>query len=357
MSEQRNYIHPHSFEFESGEVLNELTIGYHTYGSLNADASNVVWICHGLTGNSAVEEWWKGFVGQGALINPDEHFIVCANMLGSNYGTSGPLSVNPKTGNPYYTYFPVPTIRDMVAVHQLLAAHLGIEKINLLVGGSIGGQQALEWAVSESDRISNLVLIATNAKHSPWGIAFNEAQRMAILADRTYYSQTSLGGSKGLRAARAIAMLSYRNYGTYSETQAEELEDKVDDFKSASYQRYQGDKLVNRFNAFSYVRLGQAMDSHNVGRDRGGVELALTKVKAKTVVIGVDSDLLFPTSEQQFLALHIPEAQYAEITSLYGHDGFLLETEQLNKCLDPFWYRADGKTNIKNQNNLQEAIK
>ncbi len=230
--------------------------------------------------------------------------------------------------------FPQFTIRDLVKVHQLLAGHLEIREIALLIGGSLGGQQALEWAIQEPRRIQSLLITATNAYHSPWGIAFNESQRLAILADRTYFSQSANGGSKGLRAARSIALLSYRNYRTYGATQKEE-EHPTDGFKAASYQRYQGDKLVNRFNAYSYLRLGQAMDSHNVGRGRGGAEKALAAIKAKTLVVGIDSDLLFPIEEQQYLAKHIPGAEYAEIPSLYGHDGFLLETKALTQLIEP----------------------
>lgn len=336
MSSIKQHTFPGLFELENGQVLENLTIAFHTYGTLNEQGDNVVWICHALTANSDVADWWNGFVGEGSVIYPEEHFIVCANILGSHYGTSGPLSIDAKTGNPYYQYFPEVTIRDMVKAHQLLANYLGVKDINLLIGGSLGGQQALEWSVQEPRRIKNLLLTATNARHSAWGIAFNESQRLAILADRTYYSQSEKAGSKGLRAARSIALLSYRNYRTYGATQSEDTTEKIGDYKASSYQRYQGDKLVNRFNAFSYVRLGQAMDSHNVGRGRGGVEKALAAVKANTLVVGIDSDLLFPVEEQQYLARHIPGARYAEIPSLYGHDGFLLETKALTELLLEF---------------------
>lgn len=331
MSQLKYFQSNQSLKLENGQEIDNVSIAYHTYGKLNANRSNVVWICHALTANSDVSDWWKGFVGEGSVINPDEHFIVCANILGSNYGTTGPLSLKEVTAQPYYHYFPEVTIRDMVKAHQILAKELEIENIHLLIGGSLGGQQALEWAVQEPSRIINLLVTATNAKHSAWGIAFNESQRLAIYADRTYYSQRVDGGSKGLRAARSIALLSYRNYRTYNATQSEETDEKSSDFKSSSYQRYQGDKLVNRFNAFSYVTLSKAMDSHNLGRGREGVEVALSKIKAKTLVVGIDSDLLFPVSEQKFLAQHIPGAKYQEIPSLYGHDGFLLETTRLSE--------------------------
>ncbi len=322
-----------AFELENGQVLPDLQIAYHTYGHLNATGSNVVWVCHALTANSDVVAWWPGLAGNGCVINPEDQFIICANVVGSHYGTTGPLSVDAKTGLPFYHLFPELTIRDMVKAHQLLARHLQIEKINLLIGGSLGGQQALEWSISEPNRIINLVLLATNAQHSPWGIAFNESQRLAIYADRTYFAASANGGAKGLKAARSIALLSYRHYQTYQHTQFEEDNARIGGYKAASYQQYQGEKLVSRFNAFSYVRLGQAMDSHNVGRGRASVTKALESVRAKTLVIGIDSDLLFPTNEQEFLARHIPNSVYFEIKSAYGHDGFLLEVEKIGTAL------------------------
>ncbi len=324
------------FRLESGASLPELNISYHTFGTLNDTQSNVVWVCHALTGNSNPSEWWPSLVGDGLAINPQEHFIICANVLSSCYGTTGPLSINPITGQPYYHLFPEVTIADMVRAHQLLANYIGITSIALLVGGSLGGQQAVEWAIQEPNRIQKLLLMASNAKHSPWGIAFNEAQRLAIVADRTYYNASAKGGAKGMRAARAIAMLSYRTYVGYETTQAENNDEQIGNFKAASYQRYQGDKLVKRFNAFTYVRLSQAMDSHNVGRGRGGVKKALSTIRAETAIVAVDSDILFPPSEQQFLAKYISGAKYVEVSSLYGHDGFLLEIDQITSALSDF---------------------
>lgn len=323
------YHHKKQFKLESGKKLKNLRIAYHTYGTLNARKDNVVWVCHALTASSDVFDWWQGLFGEKQLFNPDEHFIVCANILGSAYGTTSPLDQNPATGQPYYLQFPQFTIRDLVAAHRLLSDHLKISRIDTLIGGSIGGQQALEWAVTEPHRIARLILIATNARHSPWGIAFNESQRLAISTDRTFYAQHPDGGKKGLKAARAFALLSYRTYNTYGVTQSETEEDRTDQFKASSYQNYQGDKLVRRFNAFSYWYLTKAMDSHHIGRNRGSLEEALRSIKAETLVIGVSSDILFPAEEQKFLAHHIPNARYREIDSFYGHDGFLVETRAL----------------------------
>lgn len=325
-----------TFELESGKQLTGLQVGYHTYGRLNVAKDNVVWVCHALTANSDVLDWWKGFVGEGYFFNPDEHFIICANVLGSAYGTSSPLSINPTTGQPYYLDFPQYSIRDIVKAHQLLADDLGINKIDVLIGGSLGGQQALEWSIIEPSRIKQLILIASNAKHSPWGIAFNESQRLALTADSTFNNGTPDGGSAGLKAARSMALLSYRGYKAYNITQHEDDDSKTDNYRAATYQSYQGDKLVNRFNAYSYWYLSKAMDSHHVGRNRGGLEKALSTVTAQTLVIGIKSDILFPIEEQQYLFQHIPKAAYAELDSFYAHDGFLIETELLTKIVSSF---------------------
>jgi homoserine O-acetyltransferase len=332
------------FELESGKGFSELEIGFHTYGKLNKDRNNVVWVCHALTANSDVADWWKGMVGANDYFNPAEHFIVCANILGSHYGTTNPLSLNAVTGQPYYLAFPQITVRDMVKAHQLLAAHLQIKDIEILIGGSLGGQQAVEWGIMEPSRIKNLILIATNARHSPWGIAFNESQRLAISADRTFYANTPDGGKKGLKAARSIALLSYRNYKTYNITQQED-EDMADGFKASSYQNYQGEKLVNRFNAYSYWYLSKTMDSHNVGRGRHGVEKALSLIKARTLVVGIKSDVLFPIEEQEYLFRHISKSAFAELESFYGHDGFLIETGQLTNIITSF-FKTDVKGKI-----------
>jgi homoserine O-acetyltransferase len=333
------------FELESGEILPRLEIGFHTYGKLNTNKDNVVWVCHAFTANSDVLDWWKGLFGSNDYFNPEEHFIVCANMLGSAYGSSGPLTIDPTTGQPYYLTFPQVTVRDMIKSQQLLAAYLGVEIIHTLIGGSLGGQQAMEWAIIEPDFIKNLILIAANAKHSPWGIAFNESQRLAIATDSTFKDNTPTGGSVGLKAARSIALLSYRGYKTYGISQQEDNDDIIDDYKAAGYQNYQGDKLVARFNAYSYWYLTKSMDSHNVGRNRGGVEKALSLIKSRTLVIGIKSDLLFPIEEQQYLFRHIPKAYFAEFDSYYGHDGFLIETEALTNIITSF-FKTDVKGKI-----------
>lgn len=340
---QNTYIHKQKFLLENGDSLPSLEIAYHTYGTFDKEKNNVIWVCHALTANADVFDWWPGVFGDTNLYNPQDYFIVCANNLGSCYGSSGPLSKNENENAPLFSKFPNITIRDMVNAHDLLCKHLGIEKIHTVIGGSQGGQQALEWNIEQPDLFRNLILIATNAKHSPWGIAFNESQRLAIRADETYFSDTAEGGQKGMAAARSIALLSYRNYHTYGSTQKEETHDKTDDFLSSSYQRYQGEKLVKRFNAYSYITLSKAMDSHNVGRGRETVEKALAKVRANTLVIGISSDLLFPSTEQRFLANHIPNTFYSLIDSFYGHDGFLIEHEKITTEIKKF-YEKTGST-------------
>jgi homoserine O-acetyltransferase len=337
------FTYTKDFKLESGEHLAGIDIAYHTFGKLNTLKNNVIWVCHALTANSDVLDWWAGLFGEDNYFNPAEHYIVCANVLSSPYGTTNPLSIDPATGKPYLLDFPQCTIRDMVKAHELLADHLGVENIKVLIGGSLGGQQALEWSIIQPERIEHAILIATNAKHSPWGIAFNESQRLAIGADPTFYSGTPNGGSTGLKAARSIALLSYRGYQTYNVTQQDNDDELVDEYKASSYQSYQGDKLVKRFNAYSYWQLSKTMDSHNVGRCRESVEAALELVKAKTLVIGITSDILFPVCEQQYLAKHIKNASYVEFDSIYGHDSFLIETDILTKTIDTFLGDANGK--------------
>ncbi len=307
------------FELESGEHLPQVEIAYCTYGTLNTEHNNVIYVCHALTANADVADWWPGMVGPGLIFDTDKYFVVCANAPGSCYGSSGPLSINPETGQPYGRSFPQVTIRDMVKAHRLLVQHLQLKSIQLLCGGSTGGQQALEWAIEEPGFIANLFVIATNARHSAWGIAFNETQRMAI-------------ESGSLETARAIAMLSYRTHTMYESSQTD-ADERTTDFKAASYQRYQGEKLKKRFNTDSYFILSKAMDSHNVGRGRGGVEVALKKIKAKTLAVAITSDILFPPKEQKQIADTVTGGIYAEIDSPYGHDGFLIETKQITQLL------------------------
>ncbi|HJU46103.1 MAG TPA: homoserine O-acetyltransferase [Chitinophagaceae bacterium] len=332
MSEAKTYHYNRAFALENGQVLPELTIAYHTYGTMNAAKNNVVWVCHALTANSDAEDWWPGVVGEGQAINSSTHFIVCANIIGSCYGSSGPLSIDPATGAPYYSSFPTITIRDMVKAHILLREHLGIGDIHLLVGGSMGGYQALEWCVLEPEKIRNLVLLATSPAESAWGIAIHTTQRLAIEADSTWKDASPQAGQNGLKAARGMGLISYRNYALLVEKQSDPDTEKTDDYKASSYIHYQGEKLVKRFNAYSYWLLTKAMDSHHLARGRQkGIAALLRGFTQRTLIIGISSDILCPIQEQQFLAAHIPDSVFIEIDSAYGHDGFIVEAEKISK--------------------------
>ena len=316
-------------------------LGYHVFGELNADKSNVVWVFHALTANSNPIDWWPGLVGNGHLIDPEKYFIVCVNMPGSCYGSLGPLSLNPMTGIPYYHHFPFFTTRDMIRAYQPLKNFLGIEKIKIGIGGSMGGQQLLEWAIVEPDLFEHIVPIATNAFHSPWGRAFNASQRQCIQLDPSWKSDDPQAGMEGMKVARGIALISYRNQITYNFYQADEDLNSLGPFKSESYQTYQGEKLAARFNAFSYYLLSQSMDAHQVGRGRAGISEALGQIKAKTHLIGIRGDLLFTEKEQEYLAENIPGARLEMIPSLYGHDGFLLEFEAISRIVLDFLQKGN----------------
>ncbi|MEI6349084.1 MAG: homoserine O-acetyltransferase [Bacteroidota bacterium] len=330
------FNHNAPFPTESGEILSQLQIAYHTYGTMNEDGSNVIWICHAFTANSDAIDWWADMVGVGKCFDPEHQFIVCANYIGSCYGSTGPMSLDIQTNKSYFLSFPEITVRDMVNAHELLRNHLGITKIKTIIGGSIGGFQAMEWAIMNPELIENLVLIACSSKATPWVIALNESQRLSIQADQTFALEQVHGGDNGLIAARSIALTTYRNGYAYNLTQKDEDLNKIRDFKASSYQKYQGEKLVKRFDAYSYFYLTKSIDSHNVGRNRGGVESALELIKAKTLVIGISSDRLFPIEEQQYLAKNIQGAEFYEIHSLFGHDGFLIEFEVLTNIIRDF---------------------
>jgi homoserine O-acetyltransferase len=327
------------FSFEAGGSISNLEIIYHTSEREYKKGDRVVWLCHALTANSDPLDWWPEMVGENCWVNPDKDFVVCVNIFGSAYGTTGPRDfkirdsrIPNQTG---YLDFPRFTVRDTARLFTLVREHLGIQRVDLLVGSSIGGFHALEWAIMEGDVIERAAFIATAPRVSPWLSAWMEVQRMALEADPTFREAQSLeGGRKGLETARAISLISYRSFDGYNLTQYETDDDCLFATRAASYERYQGQKLVKRgFDAYSYYYLLNCVDSQNVGRLRGGVEAALTQIKAKSIVIAITSDGLFPPSESREWAEYIPYAKYYEIESRFGHDGFLLVTEQITKIL------------------------
>ncbi len=332
------YKHHEPFTLESGEVLPELVIAYSTYGEQSTKHNNVVWVCHALTANSDVADWWPHTVEEGAILDPAEHFVVCANFIGSPYGTTAPLHTNLETGEPYYGDFPEFTIRDVVRAHQILAEFLGVEDIDVILGCSVGGFQALEWAVMEPKRFRKLILVATAARATPWCIAIDETMRMAIRADKTFGERRADAGMEGLAAARALALLTYRGYYGYNLTQ-QNGDERMYDHRASSYQRYQGEKLCRRYNVYSYYSILNSFDTHDVGRGRGGIQAALSTIEAETIIVGITTDILFPPCELKVLCEQIPNARYEEIESPFGHDGFLVEHEIFNRILLPVMKR------------------
>ncbi|MCH5226690.1 MAG: homoserine O-acetyltransferase [Muribaculaceae bacterium] len=334
------YTYTEEFPLEQGGTLPGITIAYHTYGRLNEKRDNCIWVCHALTANSDVADWWPHTVVPDGFLDPEKYFIVCANIIGSCYGSTGPLSINPETGEPWYDAFPKLTIRDMVKAHSLLADHLGIFSIFSLLGSSVGGFQAFEWAITEPHRFKSMVLIATAPYASPWAIAIDETQRMTIFADHTYGEKRADAARQGLSAARAIALLTYRGARGYNLTQQDihSPEDGVPTYhRACSYQKYQGEKLVKRFDAYSYVAILDAFDTHNVGRGRNGIQAALRRVDFPVVCVGITSDIIFTPEEMISFTSFFPNAKYREISSQFGHDGFLVEHSLLNTIIKDFY--------------------
>jgi len=335
-SKVKKYLHKGPFHLECGGVLPALEIAYHTYGKLNERKDNVVWVCHALTANSEVADWWPHTVEKGGFMDPEKWFIVCANIIGSCYGSTGPLSINPDTGKPYYNEFPPLTIGDLAKAHSILADYLGLTQINTLVGSSVGGFQAIEWICQQPSRFRKIILIATDIKASPWTIAINETQRMAITSDRSFGEHTPDAGMKGLAAARAIGLLSYRGPRGYNLSQQNFPETPPHTHRACTYQRHQGEKLCKRFNAYSYMCILDTFDTHDIGRNGMDAHNLLSGINIPTIVIGISSDIVFPPEDMRKLASMMPQAIYREIDSDFGHDGFLIEHKQLNAILNDF---------------------
>ena len=314
--------------------MHTLQIAYHTFGTLSAAKDNVIWVCHALTANSDVADWWPHTVEAGRFLDPARYFIVCANILGSCYGTTGPTSICPETGEPWYGDFPKVTVRDMVHAHQVLARALGIEQVQLLIGASIGGFQALEWAVEAPQFAKRFAFIATGMTCTPWIAAFNESQRMAMELDPTLGEHNEQAGRDGMAVARSIALLSYRGGAAYNLSQADTEEpfpqgdERVFKHRVQTYQRYQGEKLRKRFNAYSYLRMMDAVDSHRIPVGE--------PIYTPTLVVAISSDLLFTPEEHQTILDQFPNHEFHVIDSPFGHDGFLVEADLLDEIIKKF---------------------
>jgi len=346
---------------DCGVAFGPVDIAYETYGALNADRSNVILICHALTGDQYLASenpmtkkpgWWWRMVGQGLPVDPDRHFSVCANILGGCMGSSGPASIDPTHEAPWAMRFPVITIADMVRAQALLLDHLGVDRIRAVIGGSMGGMQALTWPTLYPDRVESAIVIASTARHSAQNIAFHEVGRQAIMADPRwrggdYYADGDVPSS-GLAVARMAAHITYLSEAGLTEKFGRRLQGRDAktfgfdaDFQVESYLRHQGLSFVDRFDANSYLYITRAMDYYDLAEDHGGsLALAFAKTKARFCLISFDTDWLYPTAESRIIvhALNAggAEASFVELSSPFGHDAFLLEAPELNRVVNGF---------------------
>lgn len=328
------------FYLESGVVLVGVHIAYRTWGQLNARRDNAVLICHALTGWADVDDWWNLLFGSGQSFDPAHDFILCSNVLGSCYGTTGPTSLNPVTQKLYGASFPSITIRDMVHLQAALLQALSVERIKLVIGGSMGGMQALEWALLYPGWVEAIALIAVSGQHSAWCIGISEAQRQAIYADPHWqggHYSLEQPPKAGLAAARMMAMIAYRSWASFEAKFSRQQQDTPDrSYEIVHYLHHQGQKLVERFDANTYITLTHAMDTHDVARDRGDYAAVLSQVQQPALVVAIDSDVLYPPVEQQALAAYLPNAELVWLHSPHGHDAFLIDQEALNQLLITF---------------------
>lgn len=330
------------FQLESGEWLDAVNVAYRTWGDPRNAADHTILVCHALTGSADVEEWWPGIIGANKAFDPARDYIVCSNILGGCYGTTGPVSLRPGSNVRYRGDFPEITVRDMVNLQRLLIDYLGVGKIELITGPSLGGMQALEWAALYPKRVGSIVAIGVGASHSAWCIGITEAQRAAIYADPNWqggFYDDEERPQAGMAAARMMAVCSYRSWQSFDSRFGRDSTDEGD-FQVQSYLRYQGDKINQRFDANSYVRLTQAMNSHDVARGRSDLPDVLGRLNQRVLVVSISSDILYPPHEQEFLSQLLPQAEYAVLESEFGHDGFLIQTDELAKLIRRFRQRS-----------------
>jgi homoserine O-acetyltransferase len=345
---------------DGGVLLSPVEIAYETYGELAADGGNAILICHALTGDQHVASnhpitgkpgWWTRMVGPGKPIDPARHFIVCANVLGSCMGSSGPATLNPATGAPWGMSFPVITIRDMVRAQAMLLDHLGIQRLKAVVGGSMGGMQALSWPATFPDRVEAAVVIASTARHSAQNIAFHEVGRQAVMADPRWNGGAYYEGeppASGLAVARMAAHITYLSEAGLTEKFGRKLQAREAktfgfdaDFQVESYLRHQGLSFVDRFDANAYLYITRAMDYFDLAEEHGGVLAnAFRETKARFCLVSFDTDWLYPTRDSRSIvhALNAAGApvSFVELSSPFGHDAFLLEAPELNRVVDGF---------------------
>jgi homoserine O-acetyltransferase len=359
LTETRIVDLPGPVRLRSGAVLPSVRVAYETYGRLDEERGNAILICHALSGdahaagyhaNASKPGWWESAIGPGKGFDTEKHFIICSNVLGGCQGTTGPSSIDPETGKPYGIGFPVVTIQDMVLVQRLLIDHLGIKKLAAVAGGSMGGMQALQWAVSYPEMVQRLVVIASTAVSTPQQIAFSTVGRKAITSDPEWNGGDYYAGespSFGLSIARMIGHITYLSDDSMRQKFGRSLQGKQKvgydlstDFQVESYLHHQGESFVRRFDPNSYLYITKAIDYFDLSK-HGSLSAGLASVKAKTLVVGISSDWLYPPYQSQdivtALSANGTEARYAEIRSNYGHDAFLLEEGQLNYILKDFF--------------------
>lgn len=323
------------FVLESGQALPEVRVAYRTWGRLAPAGDNAVLVCHALTGSADVHEWWGPLLGPGRALDPERDFVVCSNVLGSCYGTTGPCSRAPGATRPYGPDFPAVSVRDMVHVQAALLEALGVRRLRLVLGGSLGGMQVLEWAALYPQRVEAIAPIAVSARHSAWCIGISEAQRQALYADPRWQGGRYAAEdppAAGLSAARMIAMCSYRSRQSFEERFGREPA-SGERFAVEAWLGEHGARLARRFDANSYVALTRAMDGHDLARGRGSRAEALGRLTTPALVVAVDSDVLYPPEEQVELAVGLKQARLAWLRSPHGHDAFLIEAEALNELL------------------------